>query len=168
MKMATTRWTRFAEAVAQAGCSKFPRVAHACKDKWTTLFSDYKKLFDYKTETELHEDYFRMSSKRSKELYLPPNFSSTHDRDMDRFLHQRPCLVPPHQKETMGDDDHVFVAATQLWDFCAAKNVDPHTIVYNNFVCDPVTHLSPMSRSKERSAGQLPPRPPTPSAYGGA
>jgi hypothetical protein len=45
-----------------------------CKDKWQVLFSDYKKIGDYKNGTGNSEDYFRMSSRRRKELNLPSNF----------------------------------------------------------------------------------------------
>jgi hypothetical protein len=67
-------------------------------DKWQTLLSEYKKIFDYKGRTSNNEDYFRMASKHRKELGLLANFCSTQDRDMERFLSQRPCLNPPIRK----------------------------------------------------------------------
>jgi hypothetical protein len=75
MEPALIKWTRIAEEVAKAECSTFPRGPLACRDKWQTLLSDYKKIYDYKGATGSNEDYFRMSSRRRKELTLPPNFS---------------------------------------------------------------------------------------------
>jgi hypothetical protein len=68
----------------------------ACKDKWQVLFSDYKKIVDYRKGTGHNEDYFRMGSRRKKEVNLPPNFCPQHFKEMERFLHQRPSVNPPH------------------------------------------------------------------------
>jgi hypothetical protein len=82
MEPALIKWTRIAEEVAKAECSTFPRGPLACRDKWQTLLSDYKKIYDYKGATGSNEDYFRMSSRRRKELTLPPNFLHAHYRKM--------------------------------------------------------------------------------------
>jgi hypothetical protein len=100
MEMATHKWSKIAEAVAKAGCLVYPRGGAACRDKWQTLFAEYKKIYDYKRRSGNNEDYFRMASKRRKDLGLPANFCGTQYRDMERFLSQRPCLNPPPTRET--------------------------------------------------------------------
>jgi hypothetical protein len=115
----------------------YPRVAGACKDKWQTLLADYKKKFDSKGHTGSNEDYFRMGTKRRKELGLPANFCMSQYRDMERFLSQRPCLNPPHQRDTLDDNDHVFVTPDQLHSYCAANNINPQDLGDDNFTTDP-------------------------------
>jgi hypothetical protein len=80
MQTASQKWAKIAEAVAKAGCSVYPRGGVASKNKWQTL------LADYKGQTGSNEDYFRMASKRRKELGLPANFCGTQYRDMKMFL----------------------------------------------------------------------------------
>jgi hypothetical protein len=86
MEPALLKWTQIAEEVGKAGCSTFPRGPLACRDKWQTLFSEYKKICDYKGATGSSEDYFRMSSRRHKELTLPANFAHVHYCEMHKFL----------------------------------------------------------------------------------
>jgi hypothetical protein len=74
MEMATTKWTKVANDVANSGFSAHYRGPLGCKDKWQVLFSDYKKINDYRSGTGHNEDYFRMHSKRQKELNLSTNF----------------------------------------------------------------------------------------------
>ena len=97
METAVQKWTKIADAMAKIGCSVYPRGIGACRNKWQTLFGEYKKIFDYKGRTGNNEEYFRMASKRKKELRLPANFCSSQYWNMERFLSQRPCLNPPHQ-----------------------------------------------------------------------
>jgi hypothetical protein len=108
MESATQKWTKVANDVSKAGFSAHYRGALACKDKWQTLFADYKKISDYKGATGNREDYFYMGSKRRKELTLPPNFCASHYREMEKFLSQRPCLNPPRQVDSFMDDDDDF------------------------------------------------------------
>jgi hypothetical protein len=78
MESATKKWTRIATDVSNASFSAHYRGGSACKDKWQTFFTDYKKISDYKAATGSSEDYFHMAGKRRKELTLPPNFCSSH------------------------------------------------------------------------------------------
>jgi hypothetical protein len=74
MESAIAKWTKIASDVAQAGFSTHYRGPMACKNKWQVFFSDYKKIMDYRKGTGHNEDYFRMGSRRRKEVNLPPNF----------------------------------------------------------------------------------------------
>jgi hypothetical protein len=68
MDTAMTKWSRIAHDIGKAGFSNFYCGPIACKDKWQSLFGDYKKIKDYCSATGNNEDYFHMSSKRRKEL----------------------------------------------------------------------------------------------------
>jgi hypothetical protein len=86
MDTAATRWTKVAREVQATSFVDFFRGFTACKEKWTTMYGDYKKLKDYRSAIGHSKDYFKMTSKRRKELTLPANFVSFHFNKMDKFL----------------------------------------------------------------------------------
>jgi hypothetical protein len=158
MEPALVKWTRIAEEIAKAGCSTFPRGPLACRDKWQTLFSDYKKIYDYKGATGNNEDYFRMSSRRRKELMLPPNFVHAHFQEMQKFLSQRPSLNPPHQRDSLDDNDHVHKTPAQLMEYCASHGIDPETLQDDDFA-DPVLQQGLVFMAGAGGSSTLPPLP---------
>jgi hypothetical protein len=137
--------------VQNAGFSQYYRGAAACKDKWQGLFGEYKKIKDYNDATGCNEDYFRMGSKRRKELCLPANFCSSHYKEMDRFLHQRPCLNPPYQRDSLDDEAPQPMTAEELHEYCIQNGVDPLTVGGQNNDVDPVLHHSPASLASSGS-----------------
>lgn len=100
MEMATVKWGRIADNIAKISFSQYYHKPSACKDKWRGLFKDYKKIEDYKIAMGLNEEYFRMGSKRTKELCLPANFCSIYCKEMDHFLHQCPTSTSQSSKTT--------------------------------------------------------------------
>jgi hypothetical protein len=120
METAIQKWTKVANDVSKADFSSHYRGALACKDKWQTLFADFKKISDYKGATGNSEDYFHMANKRRKELTLPPNFCSSHFWEMEKFLGQRPCLNPPRQVDSFINDDDDIQSTEDLVRYCAA------------------------------------------------
>ena len=88
--------------------SKNLRSSQACKDKWVSLYADYKRIKDYKHNTGYNEEYFNMSAPRRKELGLPMNLQQVHYNQMDRFLTQRSCLNPPHACGLLGERDKLY------------------------------------------------------------
>jgi hypothetical protein len=97
-----------------------------------------------------------MGSKRRKELCLPSNFCSSHYREMDRFLHQRPCLNPPHQIDTLGDDALQPMIAEELQEYCVCNGIGPATLNGQQPAIDPILYHSPASLSSGGSASHLP------------
>jgi hypothetical protein len=63
--------------VSKAGFSAHYIGALACKDKWQTLFADYKKISDYKGATGNREDY-----------------CASHFQEMEKFLSKGPASIP--------------------------------------------------------------------------
>jgi hypothetical protein len=109
------------------------RGPSACKDKWQTLFADFKKISDYKSATGSHEDYFHMPTKRRKDLTLPANFCSTHYREMEKFLSQRPCLNPPWQRDSFGFEDDDIHSTEDLARYCSVHHVTEEMLTDGGF-----------------------------------
>jgi hypothetical protein len=125
METAIIRWTKIVEEVAKAGVSTYARGAIACQDKWGSLFTSYKKIADYSNGTGNNRSYFKMTSKERKEAHVPAKFPEPFFNAMHKYLKQRPCLNPPHQRDTLGEDDHPYMMAEHLHQFCMENEVDP-------------------------------------------
>jgi hypothetical protein len=111
-----------------------------CKDKWQTLFADYKKINDYRSATGNTEDYFHMSGKRRKELTLPLNFCSSHFREMEKFLSQRPCLNPPRQWDSFTVEVGDLQSTEDLACFCAQHHITEDMLVGDHGSVDLLPH----------------------------
>jgi hypothetical protein len=114
-----------------------------------------QKNFDYNKRTGSNEDYFRMGAKRRKELGLPGNFCITQYRDMERFLSQWPCLNPPHQRDTLDDNNHVFIIPDQLHSYCAANNINLEDLGDDNFTGDPTLEQSALAANPAWTANPV-------------
>ena len=123
MHTSTQKWEKIAIAVSKARFSIHERGASACKNKWQTLMADFKKINDYKAAIGSTEDYFHMFAKRRKELTLPSNFCSTHYREMERFLSQRPCMNLPKQHDTFCMEEDDVHSTEDLARYCATHHV---------------------------------------------
>jgi hypothetical protein len=163
METAIVKWTRVANDVAAAGFSVHFRGSTGCKDKWQVLFSDYKKISDYKSGTGHNEEYFRMPSKRRKELNLPSNFCPSHYKEMERFLHQRPSVNPPHQRDNFAEDDHVFDTEEEAGQHGGQSDVPVADADDDDFQMDPILRHSPASLAPHgMGSSRLPPKPTKP------
>ncbi len=52
-----SKWKKISEFVMNVGCSIHLRNGPACKNKWSSLFGDFKKIYDYMTSTVHNQDY---------------------------------------------------------------------------------------------------------------
>jgi hypothetical protein len=163
METTTTKWTKVANDVANSRFSAHYRGPLGCKDKWQVLFLDYKKINDYRSGTGHNEDYFRMHSRRRKELTLPTNFCQIHFKEMELFLHQRPSMNPPHQRDNFGENDHVFDSATHHGEDGAENDVEVADEEDDDFKVDPVLQHSLAALAPSGLASsRLPPKAPKP------
>jgi hypothetical protein len=95
IERAEVKWQKisnFVNAAQDALCNW--RSPQGCKDKWASLYADYKHVKDYKKTTRYNKDYFNMSTSQRKELGLLLNLQQVHYNQMDCFFTQRPCLNP--------------------------------------------------------------------------
>jgi hypothetical protein len=58
MEMIVTCWTKVAEEAQASNVANFFKGRIACKEKWMTMYGDYKKLADYKGAIDKHKDYY--------------------------------------------------------------------------------------------------------------
>jgi hypothetical protein len=138
---------KVASDVSNARFSVYYRRTAACKDKWQTLFADYKKISGYKAPTRSREDSFHIASKRHKELTLPPNFCSGHYREMEKFLNQRPCLNPPRQHDSFIDEDDTVHSTEEFAKFCAAQNLTTEMLSEEDGFADPILQHGGLARN---------------------
>ena len=160
MESATQKWTKVATDVSKAGFSSHFRGALACKDKWQTLFADFKKISDYKGATGNREDYFHMANKRRKELTLPPNFCASHFREMEKFLSQRPCMNPPRQVDSFFEEDDDFQSTEDLARYCAAQHITEEMLHGDQGSTDPAVQQNFQVPKGSGPAGPRLPRQP--------
>ena len=102
-----------------------------------------------------------MASKRKKEVELHASFCSSQYWDMECFLNQRPWLNPPHQRDTLDDNDEVFITPDWLHSYCAANNINSADSADDNFTVDSVMQETTPDEDPAWSAEPiLPPKPP--------
>jgi hypothetical protein len=165
MESVTQRWTKIATDVSKASFSAHYRGAMAYKDKWQTLFADYKKISDYKGATGSREDYFHMTSKRRKDLTLPPNFCASHYKEMEKFLRERPCLNSPRQLDSFIEDDDDFQSTEDLAHFCAEHQITESMLASEDGTAEPGTQKNLLPPAVAGSSGPGLPRRPPASAF---
>jgi hypothetical protein len=160
MESAVTRWKKISEEIAKAGVSTYFRGGTACQDKWGSLFTGYKKIADYSSGTGNNSSYFKMISKQRKEAHLPPKFPEAYFNAMHKYLKQRPCLNPSHQRDSLGEEDHPYMIPKHLHQFCEENDIDPTTLSHaDDFQDDPVLRHNLHSPNAGGSEGHLPRRP---------
>lgn len=124
IEKADLKWQRISDYVAKIAMGPTYRGPQTCKDKWGALYGDYKRLKDYQKGNGNSENYYMMIGHRRRELNLPANFKACWFTLMDSFLAHRPCQNPPHQRDLLSDDDHVFMSDEDLPDFTTADSED--------------------------------------------
>ncbi|KAG0627716.1 hypothetical protein M758_2G222900 [Ceratodon purpureus] len=98
---------------ASKGEGDVERDGPACKYKWNTLLSDFKKIWDYHSRTGRNsEEYFTDTSPEEKKQYkLPKAFYISAYRNMSEWLRDKATLTPPHARDTMDPDDRNYSAS---------------------------------------------------------
>jgi hypothetical protein len=133
MQSVAQKWAKVAADVSKAGFSVHERGSSAYKNKWKTLFADFKKISNYKSATGSREDYFHMPTKRRKDLTLPANFCSTHYKEMEKFLSQRPCLNLPRQRDSFGFEDDDIHSTEDLAKYCSVHHITEEMLTGGGF-----------------------------------
>jgi len=79
----------------------------ACKDKWGSLYGDYKKINDFRSVTSHNENYWEMSIEDKLAQGLPKNFNKLYFDLIHDFMHSRPCFNPLHSRDFMDPKDDI-------------------------------------------------------------
>lgn len=69
-----TRCKKISAVIMNVGCSKHVKNGPTCKDKWSTISSNFKKLFNFMVSTGQNQDYWAMSAQKKNNVQLPCNF----------------------------------------------------------------------------------------------
>ena len=107
------KWGKIALKLnAAKGEGDVERGGEACKYKWNTLLSDFKKIWDFHCRTGRNsEEYFTDTTKEEKALHkLPKSFYAVAYRSMSEWLRNKATLNPPHARDTMDPNDHNYQA----------------------------------------------------------
>jgi hypothetical protein len=56
-----TRWRKISVVIVKVGCLKHVKNGPTCKDKWNTISSNFKNIFNFMVGTGQNQDYWAMS-----------------------------------------------------------------------------------------------------------
>lgn len=102
------KWGKIALKLnASKGEGDVDRDRDACKYKWSTLLSDFKKIWDFHSRTGRNsEEYFLDISAEDKKLHkLPKAFYGVAYRNMAEWLKCKATINPPHARDTSDPND---------------------------------------------------------------
>lgn len=88
MEVMTLIKCKYIEHVIQ---KQMPRNGTMCKDKWTGINSDFKKLSDYHKGTEHHTLYWELSTNKCDNHHLPWSFNTKYYNAIEAF--QGECII---------------------------------------------------------------------------
>lgn len=97
------KWGKIAVILnSSKGEGDVDRDRDACKYKWTTLLSDFKKIWDFHRRTGMNsEAYFTDTSAEEKKQHkLPKSFYAAAYRNMAEWLRNKATINPPHARDT--------------------------------------------------------------------
>ena len=107
------KWGKIAKILnASKGEGDVDRDRDACKYKWSTLLSDFKKIWGFHARTERNsQEYFtETTAEQKKVLKLPKAFYAVAYRNMSEWLKDKATMQPPHSRDTMNPDDGNYQA----------------------------------------------------------
>ncbi len=96
METSITKWKHISTFFMANGHSKHFNNGTTCKNKWGSLYGDYKKIIDYMGVIGYNEDYWEMSTKDKVTQGLHKSFNKSYFDLIDEFMHNRLCFNPPH------------------------------------------------------------------------
>jgi hypothetical protein len=104
IEKADTRWASISQYVmkkthSDKGACLF-RDKDACRDKWQSIYGDYKHIFDYLKGIGINLRYKDMTPDDRAQAGLPRHFSLHHYRLIDSFCKDRPNVHPPHARDS--------------------------------------------------------------------
>jgi len=108
METTIKKWKRIFEVIMANFHFHHHRNKPTYKDKWGSLYGDYKKIHDYQNVTCHNEEYWDMSTKDKVSHGLLTNFSKVFFELIDIFMNNRPCFNPPHSRDFMNPNDDVY------------------------------------------------------------
>ncbi len=69
-----TRWRNISAIIMKVGCLEHVKNGPTCKDKWSTISSNFKKIFNFMVGIGQNQDYWAMNAQKRNNVQLLCNF----------------------------------------------------------------------------------------------
>lgn len=97
-----TKWGKIALEVNAISWGEVVREGPACKHKWQSTMSDFKRIVDYHKGTGRNEEeYFLLTFADRRKQNLSRSFFREVYSSMFEFLMTRPMMNPPHSRDLL-------------------------------------------------------------------
>jgi hypothetical protein len=73
-KTIVSKWRKISIMVMKEGCSEHVRSGPTCKDKWSSIASDFKKTFDFMASIRQNQKYWAVSTQEINNIQFFYNF----------------------------------------------------------------------------------------------
>ncbi len=97
------RWKKISTTIMKVGCSSHVPNDPTCKEKWSMISSNFKKIFDFMMGTRQNQNYWAMNAQEKNKVQLPHDFRKGVYEMINEFLSKLPIIQPPHTKDLMAD-----------------------------------------------------------------
>ncbi len=96
-----SKWRKILTPVTKGSCLEHVKNGLTCKDKWSSITSNFKKIFDkHWTKSKLLRHEYLWERNNVQIFY---NFEQNLYEMITRFLNNWPIFRPPHMKNLMAD-----------------------------------------------------------------
>ncbi len=97
-----------------SGYSTHVKNGLTCKDKWSSIFKNFHKVYDYIASTRHNKEYWAMNIIDRVSFNLPKSFRwGLYDMIVE-FLGLRPIFEPPYTKDFMMDNAYQVIKKFNL------------------------------------------------------
>jgi len=114
METSIKKWKRVSTFVMTNGHFEHFHNGATCKDKWVSLYGDYKKITKYMGVISHNEDYWAMSIEDRVTPGLPKSFNRSYFDLIDEFMQNSLCFNLPHSQDSMNLEDDIYHAQPYL------------------------------------------------------
>jgi hypothetical protein len=87
------------------------------KEKWATIYRDYKRIWDYMGVTCQNEDFWNMCATNRLASNLPRLFNKSIFKMIHSFMSRRPIFEPPHSCDFMDPNYNVYTPKSSCQEF---------------------------------------------------
>lgn len=135
-----SKWEAIASFMFREGVCNPVRDSDACKKKWSHIYRDFKKVFDYeKLIPSGHKSYWELSTAERKEKKVPLNFSEELYRECEEWLPSRQEVNPTGVGVVIADSSRSFPQTTGIARYflsflSLSFHIKGFTITFSSFV----------------------------------
>jgi hypothetical protein len=82
-------------------CNTNVKNGLACKEKWATIYGDYKRIQDYMGVMRQNDHFWSMFATNKLAYLSPVLFNKNIFKIIDSFMSNQPIFQPPHSRDFM-------------------------------------------------------------------